>query len=312
MNSNSSSKNNELNSLALLEECLSLVYASRKNTLEIRAKDYAAAMQKKKARAQFHRQRIVIESTNNSLDKEEDAQQDVYEEISSKFKAVKANSSKTTASVSATPHAGSPEKKLNPKEENKQLFKNTNTFSTAEGMAGDNDSVSLLNGCKLEIVKWWEDNKVRRDDDESRGEFADYLTDKYLSNKLDKMPSSKVITTTRKSVSALIESFASDGVVDDSMYEVNEGVISNDVMKTEVVQSAASTMNNKLIQNMHINDVLKKVSFVEPEEKEREKKSKNNNTTSNTGASSAQPVSEKQLLERKYVDMKAKQTQLMK
>ena len=57
-------------------------------------------------------------------------------------------------------------------------------------------------------------NAASRQNEEVRGEYADYLTEKYLSNKLDPLPPSRTISAVRKEILSIIETFA---VLNDSI-----------------------------------------------------------------------------------------------
>lgn len=62
-----------------------------------------------------------------------------------------------------------------------------------------------------EITAWCAKHPDRITDEDSRGEFADYLTDKYMCNVLDPMPSSTTISRVRKQLSMDLESFVTAG-----------------------------------------------------------------------------------------------------
>ena len=51
-------------------------------------------------------------------------------------------------------------------------------------------------------------NAASRQNEEVRGEYADYLTEKYLSNRLDPLPPSRTISAVRKEMLSIIETFA--------------------------------------------------------------------------------------------------------
>ena len=74
-----------------------------------------------------------------------------------------------------------------------KLFQGSqSTFQDQEQQAADMHVVEVYNAFKTELSDWFKKDPVRRNDVEVRGDMADYLTDMYLSKKLDPLPPSKV------------------------------------------------------------------------------------------------------------------------
>lgn len=87
-------------------------------------------------------------------------------------------------------------------------------------LVADQQAATLLNSCKVELLHWVDSNRIRLPDDKMRGEFADYMTHKYLSNQLDTLLSSKTVTKVRKEVSFIIEQFANDAIIANSVLQM--------------------------------------------------------------------------------------------
>ena len=91
-----------------------------------------------------------------------------------------------------------------------KLFQGSqSTFQDQEQQAADLHVVEVYNAFRDELTQWFTRDPVRRNDVEARGDMADYLTDNYLSQKLDPLPPSKVTSTYRKYISRIIEELAS-------------------------------------------------------------------------------------------------------
>ena len=74
--------------------------------------------------------------------------------------------------------------------------------------------IATLQELKRELKDWWSDSATsKRGNDEAREEFADYLTEKYMCQKLDLLPPSELISKIRKEVCNTIENFAMDGSI---------------------------------------------------------------------------------------------------
>lgn len=74
--------------------------------------------------------------------------------------------------------------------------------------------IATLQDLKSELKDWWANSATsKRGNDEAREEFADYLTEKYMCQKLDLLPPSELISKIRKEVCNSIENFAMDGSI---------------------------------------------------------------------------------------------------
>lgn len=173
---------NNPSSLELIEECLDKIYNARKASLLIRTRRFKEKAAKKKMEAQHHspsksHKKILIEriQKDKSSDEEDDDDDQLLAELSSNF-------------VVPPPKSVPYQVSLTEKEEDQAdvLF---------------DEFIAELKAAK-------EDEEVSKDNDK-RSEFADYLTDKYLSNQLDSFSSTEKISMIRKEISNMIEDFAS-------------------------------------------------------------------------------------------------------
>jgi hypothetical protein len=70
-----------------------------------------------------------------------------------------------------------------------------------------------LESLKSEIVAWSKKYPNKLPHDDSRDDYADYLTDKYLCQILDPLPPSAHISLLRKEATLLLEAFATQGTI---------------------------------------------------------------------------------------------------
>jgi hypothetical protein len=87
-------------------------------------------------------------------------------------------------------------------------------FATLEDQKHDKTAIEIYDAFKKEIRHWWVSNPAKRSDEDLRGDLADDLTERYLCQRLDPLPASRVVTNIRKTISTVIEDFASgDGTL---------------------------------------------------------------------------------------------------
>jgi len=90
------------------------------------------------------------------------------------------------------------------------LFKTgTDTFTSLTAKKEDAKAGQAFIDFRNDIEKWWNDNQLKRNDNDSRGKLADYLTDQYLAKRLDPLPPSKTVSGLRKNMSQIIEEIGS-------------------------------------------------------------------------------------------------------
>jgi hypothetical protein len=79
--------------------------------------------------------------------------------------------------------------------------------------APEKRAVEALESLKNEVITWSEKYPNKLPHDDSRDDFADYLTDKYLCQILDPLPPSAHISAVRKEATLLLEAFATKGTI---------------------------------------------------------------------------------------------------
>jgi hypothetical protein len=234
-----------MTSLDLLDECLTLIYRSRKATLNARARHHEQRLEKRRIkllsqsrmRTKFaSRNDIVEENPNLILD---DGYDSPKKESPNKMenKIVK-DSNSIISEING--------------DENESI--NT-TKSTSHNMT----NISSVFACfRDEIIAWMADNmnEEKLHDDECRGDFADYLTDKFMCSILDPMPPSRNVSQVRKQIYKIIEDFAKSGTIPKS-FEVMEFSSDGTFIVTESPKKNSDKLND--------NDKKAGVSSVKPD-----------------------------------------------
>ena len=79
----------------------------------------------------------------------------------------------------------------------------------------DKEAMAVLHEFKSELKQLMksENGLSKSNDPSDRGAYADYLTERYLSQRLDALPSSKVVTRVRRDIAQMIETFVQSGSV---------------------------------------------------------------------------------------------------
>ena len=106
---------------------------------------------------------------------------------------------------------------------NSPLFRGAiDGFDSLESKKDDMKAATYFEEFKHELQGWWHSgsNQSRRQEIEARGDFADYMTDKYMCKKLDPMPPSKIISSVRKDISKILEEFAGAGMLPSNFTDV--------------------------------------------------------------------------------------------
>lgn len=182
-----------LSSIELLEECLSAIHRCRRSCLEDKLRS--------------HRRQSASVSALKSAAKENQAAAAYHRNITVS-KMVRQESAETpirslneTAPVQqSAPHARMP---------------STDDEDEPQGNTESNEDIASNANSQLkdEMHAWWEKNSKKRDDEDERGDFADFMTEKYMCQVLDPLPPSKKVSAIRKDVSQMLESFVSTGVL---------------------------------------------------------------------------------------------------
>lgn len=116
------------------------------------------------------------------------------------------------------------------------------------------------------MLGWWSDNappvkgskgsknrsKGTREDEDTRAEFADYLTDKYLCSKLDPLQSSELVSKVRKTLSKLIEDFAAEGIIPKGIDEIKFVDASSHSAESSANAQYRKAPGSSLVSNMKV------------------------------------------------------------
>lgn len=194
----STSVKQDLNSIDLLEDCLKQIYWARRSNLLARIK-------RSKEKQDNCNSVLFGESTEKSLvsgshgERINNAILDLKkEEIDDRI---------------ASSHTSSPKKlfQVTPINKAQYLDMKKRSKNSSDSSKDDTVAVSLYDNFLNEVSKWLRSNPQGVKDENLRGEFADFLVDKYLSSKLDLYERSEMVANIRKQVSNDIEEFASVG-----------------------------------------------------------------------------------------------------
>ena len=229
---NSDKKN--LNSLDLLEDCLKKIYWARKSNLLARIK-------RSKEKRDNYKSEFALygdESTDKSVALENHdetintaifgSNREGIEEERVPFISI---SSPSKIPIHATPI-------------NKSQYLGLKKTKTHKDDAA---AVSLYEFFLTEVSKWLKSNPQGGKDENLRGEFADFLVDKYLSSKLDIFERSEMVANIRKQVSNDIEEFASVGTPPCR----NQDILSKkqNLINSSVQQPSQSSSQEELNEN---------------------------------------------------------------
>ena len=87
------------------------------------------------------------------------------------------------------------------------------TFATLDEKKNDLAAATFFEEFKTELCTWWANNNLKHSDEDARTDLADFLTEKYMSKKLDPLPPSKIVSNTRKRMMEIIEELAKPGLL---------------------------------------------------------------------------------------------------
>ena len=220
----------DLNSIDLLEDCLKKIYWARRSNLLARIK-----RSKEKLDTNNSAALLGVESTEKYLGS------DIHEERfnNAKFDVKKEEVDSRIASI----HGSSPTKKsvqVTPINKAQYLDTKKRSKNSTDSSKDDNAAVSLYDNFLNEVSKWLKSNPQGVKDENLRGEFADFLVDKYLSSKLDIYERSEMVANIRKQVSNDIEEFASVGTPPNR----NQDIISKKHISSSLQQSQPSSSSS--------------------------------------------------------------------
>lgn len=202
--------------LELLQECLDSVHRTRKASLASRQKAYEARCIRRKEHQQALSRLALRSNARGAFDGEigDEDDNELLEEFSTQFNSeplpspAKANGSNSISSKD--------------KDKSPILRGNTQTFNSLNAMSDDINSAKIFEEFKIELQEWWHNplNQTKRQDEEVRCEYSDYLTDKYMCKKLDPLPPSRTISAVRKEISKIIDTFAGEGYLPSNFSEI--------------------------------------------------------------------------------------------
>ena len=267
------SKNDENNQmLDKLEECLEMIHRSRKAMLQARIRRTNQRQQRKKDKNMGStRSRQYADSSQylNVTDQEREDER-LLDDFADRF------------------NIAPPPKEIIPPAMDAKLFQGTIAFDSVNTLAHDLQASKVFDEFRDELQKWWQDNKAFRQNEDARGNQADFLTDKYMCGKLDPLPPSRIVSGVRKEISRIIEEFASDGELPhnfgDIVFQVNtdnlgitntinesKGIADN--IKKKVTISADSNdtkttgSDSSKVTNNNTNNASKKEDYSEKQKK---------------------------------------------
>lgn len=108
--------------------------------------------------------------------------------------------------------------------------------------------ITILQDFKKELKEWWATSAtIKRGDEDAREEYADFLTEKYMCQKLDVLPPSESISKIRKEVCNTIENFAMDGSI--NFRKLDNLVQQQQTMMSQTLPQAQSSLQRQSVIN---------------------------------------------------------------
>ena len=196
--------------LDLLTDLLDTIHRSRQSILAARGRKYQARLERRKERAKLA-SRVRLGDDDDFVD-ETTAEADderLLEELASQFSAPPRASVAPPSLSSSSSSSSSISSGIKP--ESAAIFQGNSDkgFDSATDLKYDLEAAHVFEDFRIEVQKWFGDNSLRRKDTDARGDFADYLVNKYLSKRLDPLPPSKTVTTVRRAISKIVEDVGS-------------------------------------------------------------------------------------------------------
>jgi hypothetical protein len=219
-------------SIDLLEECHLSIYRIRKKCKEM------------KKRSRLSQPTIVSNSnlTNYVEQKREIPHKASFQETNSSLKKSPiTNQNSFSRSDSVESNSGNEDSSSVTRAQPKAQSINKNSplkrpeglmgFSSLEDQKNDKTATDIYEAFKRELRHWWNANPTKRTDEDIRGDLADDLTERFLCQRLDPLPASRVVTNVRKTMSQVIEDFASQGTLPPEIITPEEEKIQAPVTK---------------------------------------------------------------------------------
>lgn len=215
----------EVSSIDLLEECHQTIYRLRTKCKEMRRYSTRLVHQTKTSSP------LVSSSHSSDLRHENSFTLPSHEHNTAQSSPISSNLTRnhslplSSRSHSIDSHSGkNNEENLSPERvsQSKVVKSNHSNVKRSEGLLGfasleeqKNDQIAadIFAAFKKELRHWWQSNPTKRSDEDIRGDLADDLTERFLCQRLDPLPASRVVTNIRKTMSQVIEEFASQGTL---------------------------------------------------------------------------------------------------
>lgn len=246
--------NNQM--LDKLEECLEMIHRSRKAMLNARIRRTNQRQQRKKDKNMGStRSRQYIDSSQfmNVTDQEREDER-LLDDFADRF------------------NIAPPPKNVIPPVQDTKLFQGSIAFDSVNTLTHDLQASKIFDEFREELQKWWQDNKAMRQNEDSRGNQADFLTDKYMCGKLDPLPPSRIVSGVRKEISRIIEEFASDGELPHNFDQIVFQVNTDNFGVSQTINESKNIVDN----------IKKKVTIVTDNDDDDDDKSNVTKNTSNS------------------------------
>jgi len=209
--------NKQFNSIDLIEDCLNQIYWARKSNLLARSKRFKEKQEHQNIHGETNEIDLSASRTVPLLGKEE------FSKIPAPHKSELLDSNVNVPLQETT--FAVPISKV-------KYLSTKKSYLSGQTTSHDTAAEKLYDDFIDEISKWLKNNSTGAKDEDLRGEYADFLVDKYLSRKLDVFERSDIVAEVRKRLANDIEEFASSGTIPNAT--------SNKSLKPEAVSAEFS------------------------------------------------------------------------
>lgn len=225
-------------------------YNVRKKSLLSRARKAREKQERVRAQAGRYADRAKMRNTLNDRDDDEEEEEDqVDDRVGLAAPSVTVPPPQQRESPSATG------KKPSPKHKSPRPVLSS-SFQSLESMQADTEAAEVFEAFRKDLAYWWKTNPTKRGDEDLRGDLADDLTERYLCQRLDPLPSSRVVTNIRKTVAQIIEEFAGEGKVP---LEISGDMKAEDLVPvTKFAQEKAANEAKQAAETAHLAEIRKR------------------------------------------------------
>lgn len=199
------------NTLDLLEECLSKIYQCRKASLSAKAhRSFKRLQRRQEQTSKAARPKTPLSGDQQSyFDKDDDEDGFGAEDLLLESMSVYSRSGPKDNEAAfgrgfrdEVKSAGSA-----------TLMQGSGSFTSVASTKNDNKAAEAFDAFRKELTDWFDKNIVKRQEEDSRAEYADYLSEKYLAKALDPLPASRTVSNMRKKISDVIDEFVRPGSI---------------------------------------------------------------------------------------------------